>query len=231
VILFAGDTHGDQRWLGRMAQQLKPAALVHLGDIQLEHPPEQELEAVLANTRFCWIPGNHDFDSLDYYERLHAPALSSGALHGRVTSLCGVRVAGLGGWFRAGIWRPPERPTTKRKTTDARRLSSRRPDVRLAAIRELGAIWWEDYEALWHLTADVLVCHEAPSCHRHGFQVIDDLAKAMGVKTIFHGHHHETYAAELPGGIRVFGVGLRAVVDLHGRVIWAGERNAGGTHE
>ncbi len=33
TILFAGDTHGDQRWLCRVSEKLRPAALVHLADI------------------------------------------------------------------------------------------------------------------------------------------------------------------------------------------------------
>jgi len=52
------------------------------------------------------------------------------------------------------------------------------------------------------------VTHEAPSCHRHGYAVIDDLAAAGGAKLIVHGHHHDSYTATLPNGIPVRGLGL-----------------------
>jgi len=41
------------------------------------------------------------------------------------------------------------------------------------------------------------VSHEAPGSHRHGFKVIGELAAAMGVKNIFHGHLHEIMPAVL----------------------------------
>ena len=59
---------------------------------------------------------------------------------------------------------------------------------------------------------DILITHEAPSCHRLGFSEIDDLAEIMGVKLIVHGHYHETYRGELPNGIRVIGVGKAEVL-------------------
>jgi predicted phosphodiesterase len=219
TILFAGDTHGDQRWLGRTIERVRPAALVHLGDIELQEPAETALKPVLAQTRFLWIAGNHDYDSLDLYRRLHAPVMFACALHSRIRVVDGVRIAGLGGWFQSRVWRPPEPPVALRKP----RHASTNPDVLLDQVRRTGAIWWDDYQALWEQQADVLVCHEAPSCHRHGFVAIDELAQAMGVSRIFHGHHHQTYQDQIAGGIRVYGVGLRAIVDLEGQVIHPGE--------
>jgi len=92
----------------------------------------------------------------------------------------------------------------------------------LGEVRRSGAVWWEDYEVLWNQRADVLVCHEAPSCHRQGFREIDGLAQAMGARRIFHGHHHVTYQDQVAGGIQVYGVGLRGIVDQDGRVIRPG---------
>ena len=37
------------------------------------------------------------------------------------------------------------------------------------------------YDRLSLLGADVLVTHEASSCHKYGFEAIDDLARALGV--------------------------------------------------
>jgi len=52
------------------------------------------------------------------------------------------------------------------------------------------------------------VTHEAPSSHPHGFEVIDRLAENAGARLIVHGHQHQSYAATLPGGVRVRGLGL-----------------------
>lgn len=80
------------------------------------------------------------------------------------------------------------------------------------------AIWPEDYEALACQQADILVTHEAPSCHPFGFVAIDHLARTMGVELIVHGHHHRHCTASLlDGRIRVIGVGLREAVDESGR--------------
>ncbi|MHA7833238.1 MAG: hypothetical protein ACX94A_02025 [Algiphilus sp.] len=38
----------------------------------------------------------------------------------------------------------------------------------------------------------------------------------MGAHTVVHGHHHTDYVAEIAGGIRVIGVGLRSVANLNG---------------
>ncbi|NDP63072.1 MAG: hypothetical protein GZ092_10600 [Polaromonas sp.] len=45
--------------------------------------------------------------------------------------------------------------------------------------------------ALSKLRADILVTHEAPSCHPHGFAALDALARSLRVVRSFHGHHHD----------------------------------------
>ncbi len=77
-----------------------------------------------------------------------------------------------------------------------------------SALRHWTSIFSEDMRALARLHADVLVTHEAPSTRRYGFEVLDDLARDMGVRLVVHGHHHEPcYGAELFGGIHVVGLG------------------------
>ncbi len=83
-------------------------------------------------------------------------------------------------------------------------------------LKYKSAIWYDEFEALKTLKADILVSHEAPGSHRHGFKVIGELAHAMGVKTIFHGHLHENYAGFIKNNIKVRGVANAAVTDLHG---------------
>ena len=48
------------------------------------------------------------------------------------------------------------------------------------------------------------------------FKVIGELAHAMGVKTIFHGHLHENYIGIIKNNIKVCGVADAAVSDLQG---------------
>jgi hypothetical protein len=69
-------------------------------------------------------------------------------------------------------------------------------------------IFPEDFDRLAAIGCDILVTHEAPSSHPHGFAAIDALAAACGARLIVHGHHHQSYAAELGNGIKVRGLGL-----------------------
>ena len=65
-------------------------------------------------------------------------------------------------------------------------------------LRARDAIFPEDVEKLRRFRADILVTHEAPSAHRHGFIGIDEAAKTCWVKLVIHGHHHEGYEREFP---------------------------------
>ena len=76
----------------------------------------------------------------------------------------------------------------------------RRPARSLSLRQHHSSIWWEDYEALFDQKADILVTHEGPSCHRFGFKPIDDLDFALGVKRLFHGHHHTNYQTIIEQG-------------------------------
>src|SRR3546814_18719562 len=59
------------------------------------------------------------------------------------------------------------------------------------ALKHLSTIFPQGYDRLAKEKADILVVHEAPSCHPHGFEAIDLLAQVMGVKRGFHGHNHD----------------------------------------
>lgn len=77
-------------------------------------------------------------------------------------------------------------------------------------LKHRSTIFPADYERMADQTADVLVTHEAPSCHPHGFKEIDRLAQAMGA-TVFHGHHHDAldYSPHFDAqGFRAYGVGF-----------------------
>jgi hypothetical protein len=133
-----------------------------------------------------------------------------------VTEIAGLRIAGLSGIFLGRVWYPPRAPVW---TDKQQFLSSRKTALRSGGIslKYQSAIWHNEFEALKSLKADILVTHEAPGSHRHGFSAISELAAAMGVKNIFHGHLHENYSATVKNRINVFGVADKSVVDLAGK--------------
>ncbi|HYW75932.1 MAG TPA: metallophosphoesterase [Gammaproteobacteria bacterium] len=220
MLFFGGDPHGHFAQIERVARDAGPDdALVLLGDFDLPAPLEQVIPA--ARDRTWWIHGNHDCDRTEWYDRLFGSALAARCLHGQVVRVGGLRVAGMGGVFREKVWHP-ESPKGVRAPARADYLRLMRPPERWRGglpLKHHASIWWEDYERLWAQRADILVTHEAPSAHRHGFAAIDDLAAAMGARMIVHGHHHETYTAALPDGVRVLGVGLAEVVDETGNTV------------
>ncbi|TPQ25375.1 metallophosphoesterase family protein, partial [Cupriavidus pinatubonensis] len=85
--------------------------------------------------------------------------------------------------------------------------------------RHRSTIFPQTYNALSSQHADVLVSHEAPACHPHGFEAIDTLIEAMGVKRAFHGHHHESMAYPTTGPCRIFGLGACAVATIEGEFL------------
>lgn len=207
MLHFAGDTHGS---LSHLAGITDP--IIHVGDFELR---ESLSSALPHGLELWWIPGNHDHDNSTYRDFLYKDPLAAHNLNARIQVIDGQRVAGLGGIFSGRIWRPPDIP--KAEKTLALRLASKSKQGPEVLERH---IWREDFDRLASLRADILVTHEAPSSHRHGFAVLDELAEAMGVHTLVHGHHHTHYDATICGGrVRVIGLGLREVRDLSGAVI------------
>ena len=54
----------------------------------------------------------------------------------------------------------------------------------------------------------MLVTHEWPTSHEHGFAGIDELAHAMRTKFVVHGRHHHSYEGRTADGISVRGLGI-----------------------
>lgn len=216
-ILFCGDPHGCFANVISAVHQCRPEAVVLLGDYNLEMPLENYLGAIIGMTKIFWIPGNHDFDSQSEYDHLFHSALAYNNLHLKVIEVDGLRIAGLGGIFMGRIWRPDDLP----KWIDKKHwLKYQSRTVKKMPLHIESAIWQHEYERMKEkVRADILVTHEAPSSHRHGFAVIDELAEAIGARHIFHGHHHVYYHDRLSNGIAVTGVALGGVANLAGEQI------------
>jgi predicted phosphodiesterase len=237
-IVFIGDIH--QHWhfvrAGLAALRTQPRAAVLLGDIQCDRPLD-ELAAPLLDRGIAvhWIHGNHDNDGgPEMWANLAAPernpVTASGALHGRVITIRGVRVAGLGGTFRPRVWSPPAPPRLRHRHQLADDLTglgpAYGPNQRTALAHSLttAAIWPEDIDTLATQRADVLVTHEAPSSHPAGSAALDELARAMGARMIVHGHHHVVSYARAHDGLAVLAVASAWGVSIDGAVLWEGEK-------
>lgn len=222
-ILFCGDPHGSFGPILEAARQRDFEAVVILGDLDLVHPLEIELGEIAS--RLWFIPGNHDSDTDDRAKHFFESGLADRNIHGRVVELpSGLHLAGLGGVFRGTVWHPGGGgPPTYRSRTDHARSTPRKDRWRGVGPprRHLSTIYPDDIAQLSSMRADVLVTHEAPGYHAFGFEVLDDLARAMCVRVVVHGHHHdaldssERWAAQ---GFRSYGVGLRGLtaIDDHG---------------
>lgn len=235
TIVFIGDIH--QAWhhiQAGLPQSLKTAIL--LGDIQCDRPLD-ELAAPLLDRGIAvhWIHGNHDNDGgPDMWANLASPGrnprTAQGALHARIVTIDGIRIAGLGGTFRPRIWSPPLKPRLHRRAELPDDMASLGPayglSQRAAIAHSLSssAIWPEDIDALSCQKADILVTHEAPSSHPAGNRALDDLAHAMGARLIVHGHHHVNSVAHDDRGMSVLSVAAAWGIGLDKTVLWAGEK-------
>jgi predicted phosphodiesterase len=205
--------------------------------------------------RWHWIFGNHDTDSIENYANISELESLYHNIDGIVVKIDGVRVAGLGGVFRGAIWYPPDPPKyanyaeyeraaraqcqLKQRPSKLDRVQNQAvpPELRHwdalnldhsrtgKLLKHRSTIFPEQFDQLARQQADILVTHEAPSCHPHGFSEIDRLARVMGVQAIFHGHHHDsrdyTSAFELMG-FKSYGVGFRGITDIDGHAIRTG---------
>ncbi len=218
-LFFCGDPHGGFDQVNEAARLYKPDAMILLGDLQLTDPLEVILEEALAHTDIFWIPGNHDTDCDQYYDNLWRSQLGSHNLHGRVINVHGLRIAGLGGVFRGQVWMPDGQPNYPTPSSLMRRLGPSNSWRGGIPRRHRTTIFPSVYRYLMGHKADILVTHEAPGCHVRGFEVLDELARTMGVRWMFHGHQHEDRVYSDNEGIPTRAVGYRGVVNLQGEVV------------
>ena len=199
----------------RACAALEPGTLILLGDCDLHVPLRDKLAPLFTlGWDVRWI-GNRDTDTEALYDNLVAD-FPEGDFSGKVIEIGGLRIAGLAGVFKPRVWHPrPEEPRgmiePPRFNTRVEFLASLKPSERWRSGLPLwhrDTIFPADFSVLAKQRFDVLISHEAPSSHRHGFAVIDRLAEVGAARLIVHGHHHEFYTATLPNGIHVRGLAV-----------------------
>ena len=209
MILFCGDPHGEFDHIIQRVQQMKPAAVIMLGDLCLSQPFEQTFASILGLTGIWFIHGNHDTDEVRYHDHLFACPERN--LHGRVVEIDGFKIAGLGGIFRSQVWYPPEPPRYTTKQDFIAHCGKGNLWQGGLPRKHRSSIFPEDIQSFDSLKADILVSHEAPSAHPHGFQAINELAQSIEVTTIIHGHHHDPFSY---GSKKQMNIGLRDLFEL-----------------
>ncbi len=232
MIWFAGDTHGSLKHVVEHVRYAReagqgPDAIILLGDIDSPRPLHLELAEIAGITEIFWIPGNHDSDDNTAWHNLVSSELAHANLHCRVAELAGRRVAGLGGIFRKRIWSPPDPPEFQ--TYEAWRTAQirRRPtkDWGVAETteerRHRTSIFPGCIDSFNQQRADILVSHEAPECRGdgRGWRAVGEMARGLGVRYAFHGHHHDApdYSKRFSDiGFRCYGVGFRGITALDG---------------
>lgn len=230
-VLFCGDPHGRFRQVFDAVDVAGACAVVLLGDMEPKRPLHLELAPLIERKLPIWyIHGNHDADSDELWMRVWGSELAEQNVHGRVVELPdGRRLAGLGGVFRESVWYPSasaargSEPAFRSMRDHAR--STPRQD-RWAGTgphrKHWGSIYPETVDKLADMRADILISHEAPGYHQHGFELLDTLAQSMGANVVVHGHQHDALdssARWAQQGFASHGVGLRGVSAL-----WPGGR-------
>jgi calcineurin-like phosphoesterase family protein len=205
-LWFLGDVHAEFGHIPRtlMAARELPSHLIFLGDVDIDNKPFRQILEPLhehfPSVEVAFIFGNHDADSYEHWECLHDCG-DAIALHGKVTVLNGIRIAGLGGNFLGRVWYPPDPPKFGSQQVAMNRGAFQFRAGQRPSSTYLGGIYPDVYDHLAKQRADILVTHEAPSCHPHGFEALGVLALDLQVKRTFHGHQHDDRTDEYRLGV------------------------------
>lgn len=154
------------------------------------------LRPIMDMIDIWFIHGNHDTDQAEFWSNLYESDLANKTLHGRVCEVDGRRVTGLGGVFRQSVWMPGGESgdvQNHKEYCNQPLLRSKAPHVaENMKLNALSSIYPDDHYTLAMERAEILVAHEAPSCHPYGFAALDELVQSLGVQEAIHGHHHDS---------------------------------------
>jgi len=211
-LVIYGDPHGEWRPLLAALAEVAPAAVVILSDCEQAPPIRVELARVYAaGVEVAYVYGSHGKDSAGVWDNL-AGDHTAGLLHARVARLRPFAVAGTAGVFKQRIWLPPATAMFETRAAFVRQFAHHERWRGSVPLKQRDGIFPEDFLALADARTDILVTHEAPSSHRHGFTALDDLARGLGVRLVVHGHHHGSCAGVTGDGIRVIGLAKAEVL-------------------
>jgi len=228
-LWFVGDPHNDfstvELALDRARQNgSSPRWVILLGDQDLVDRSlakvTERFKRIQPSVNVAFIPGNHDADTHEKWS-LMMDSGDAKPLHGLSVHLDGINVAGLGGNFLGRVWYPPAEPVFRnRAQAFGGRPVRQKPSPSLS-----GAIYPDEVASLAKFRADILVTHEAPSCHHHGWEVFDDLARSLRVKRLFHGHTHDDNSAAFKlernrMGFEVVTVNSRSIKNGLGEIVY-----------
>ncbi|GER05651.1 hypothetical protein JCM17846_33330 [Iodidimonas nitroreducens] len=173
AIAFIGDPHGQWDDIRHQIEQqldqgVAIAAIVPVGDMELERPLHEELALFLdMGIAVHWIHGNHDSDHAHWHDHLFGSRLQDKTLHALVKEIEGTKLAGLGGVFRGEIWFPQPREAPARfptRTGFVDNLDHHKRWRKGLPLKHRTSIFPEDFARLEQQeSADILVCHEGPS--------------------------------------------------------------------
>lgn len=220
-VLFYGDPHGVWQPLLDAVRDSTHTVFI-LGDLaEAKHHPEHIEDArdaiqklISTGIEVHFILGNHDTDTDAVFD-LVFEELQESLLDGQVRAVgpAGrkIEVAGLGGVIRGRIWNGKDAASFFSPAELLARTPRQEYFKGGLPRRQRSTIFPSEVAALAQRRTDILLTHEAPSSHDHGFAFIDDLAGDMQARLIVHGHHHFSYEARLPSGVFVRGLGLAEV--------------------
>jgi Icc-related predicted phosphoesterase len=223
-LYVVGDPHGQWNQIAAQLAHAPPGVVVTAGNHDLIVPYKRAVAPVLAAGHMVrWIPGNHDLEH--GYDLLWGDA-PEWDISGQVVNVGGWAIAGLGGVFRGKVWFPQFSAYDEAKVESRKgyldRMQRTWTQGEFGDNVVLEIIFPDDIQNLSGCRADVLVTHEAPTCHRYGFAALDKLGADLKVAWHVHGHHHKDYAAVTPHGVAVQGLGIGQVWE----VPWAGSENS-----
>lgn len=214
-LWFAGDVHNgfdyvEESLRGAAELSDKPWWIVFLGDLDLQDKSFAEvvkrLKDIQPSIKVAYIYGNHDGDTHEKWELLKDCG-DAVALHGVAVDLDGIRVAGIGGNFLGRVWMPPNPPVFANRDE----AYSSRPKHHTPRPSLRSAIYFDEVKALQRNRTHILVTHEAPSCHYHGWEVFDETARVMGAYRLFHGHTHDDMSEQYAFSRERLGFDARSV--------------------